>query len=52
MLYRNTKTGVLVRVSGEISGDWELIPEAADQAVPEKTPEEKPAKAKKTSKKR
>lgn len=47
--YRNTKTGAVICVESEISGDWVEI--TLSPASDAKT-EEKPKKAKKTAKKK
>ena len=50
--YKNTKTGVVVIVDSEVSGDWELV--KSEQSLPkkeEKNEETKPVK-KETKKKK
>lgn len=43
MQYRNTKTGVIVEVFSEVSGDWEKVEEQPSPVSVET--EEKPKKA-------
>lgn len=45
--YRNVKTGVVVEIQGQASGDWELIPVSSSTI---ETPEETKPKKKKASK--
>ena len=40
--YRNTKTGVIVKVHSEVRGDWELVTSPRSSEQPANTPEEKP----------
>ena len=57
MLYRNTKTGVMVDVQSDVSGDWEpvvsILPETTQAKAEDKTPEpeEKKTTGRKTKKK-
>lgn len=47
--YRNTKTGVIVRVRSEVRGDWELVPDSPESlpvADIETEPKKEPAKPK------
>lgn len=48
--YRNTKTGVVIYVESEITGDWELIPSPVSSEEKAKTEEDKPKKTRKKSK--
>jgi hypothetical protein len=43
--YRNTKTGVIVKVHSEVGGDWELVT-SPRSSEPTNTPEEKPVSKK------
>lgn len=51
MLYRNTKTGVMVDVQSDVSGDWEpvvsILPEEPQAKAEDKAPE--PEEKKKTA---